>query len=140
MALSETTSRYFEALAEVQGAIFDAARAAGQNQLGVQQRLAEEFQAAQQRNLELSRRVAEQPADLPGNVAAFIEMLGEAQSQALGVTRLLIEGAPEAQAEARNQFERVSKANRELVEAGFAAGRELFAANPWFQAFRPAAN
>ncbi len=58
---------------------------------------------------------------------------------AAGVVRLLVEGAPEARAEARSPFERVSKANRELLEAGFAAARDTFAANPWFQSFRPVA-
>jgi hypothetical protein len=139
MALTESTNRYFEALAEAQNAMFDAARSAGANQLSLQQRLVEEFQTAQQRSFDLSRRVVEQAADVPGNVAAFVEAMGDAQSQALGVARLLVEGTPEAQSEARSQFERISKANRELFEAAFAAGREYFAASPWFQAFRPAA-
>lgn len=138
MPIADSATRYFDALAEAQTALLDAARTAGASQLTLQQRLVAELQTAQRRNLELVRRVAEQPADIAGNISAFIEATGEAQSQALNVARLLIEGTPEARTEARAQFERISKANQEVVSAAIAAVRDLYTANPWFQAYRAA--
>lgn len=139
MSIADSATRYFDALAEAQTALLDAARAAGSNQLSVQQRLMTELQTAQRRNLELARRVAEQPTDIAGNVSAFIEATGEAQNQTLNVARLLIEGAPEARSEARAQFERISKANQEVVRAAITAVRDLYTSNPWVQLYRTAA-
>jgi hypothetical protein len=136
MSITDSATRYFDALAEAQTALLDAARAAGSNQLSIQQRLMTEVQTAQRRNLELARRVAEQPTDIAGNVSAFIEATGEAQNQTLNVARLLIEGAPEARTETRAQFERISKANQEVVRAAITAVRDLYTSNPWVQLYR----
>jgi hypothetical protein len=138
MPIADSAAHYFDALAEAQTAMLDAARTAGASQLTLQQRLMTEVQTAQRRSLELARRVAEQPTDIAGNVSAFIEATGEAQSQTLNVARLLIEGAPEARADIRTQFERISKANQEVITAAVAAVRDLYTANPWLQVYRNA--
>jgi hypothetical protein len=136
MPITDSATRYFDALAEAQTALMDAARSAGANQLTLSQRLIEELQLAQRRSLDLARRIAEQPTDIAGNVSALIEATGEAQTQALNLSRFWIEGTPDARTEARAQFERIAKANQEVVSAALAAARDLYVDNPWLRIYR----
>jgi hypothetical protein len=136
--VTDSTARYFDALAEAQTALIDAARNAGAGQIAFSERLLDEAQTAQKRSLELVRRVAEQPADIAGNLTAVIEATGDAQSQAFGLTRLFMEGVPDARAQARTQLERIAKANQEVMRTAIAAVRDLYAENPWYS-FVPAA-
>lgn len=133
--MTDTTTRYAEAFTASYDVLLDAVRAAGATSLGVTQQLLDEAQQAQRRNLALTRRVIENPADVAGNVNAFIEASAEAQTQALTLTRGWIERAPERTAEARALAERYAKANQELAGAAVAAFRDLYTSNPVTRAF-----
>ena len=135
MPTTEATTRYFDALAAINEVTADAIRTTGATFLRASQRLLEETQQAQRRNLDLTRRLVENPADLAGNVTAVLEANAEAQAQAFGLTREWLDAVPERSAEAQSITERIATANRELVQAGFAASRDLYTATPWLQPF-----
>ena len=129
------TTRYFDALAAANDVTADALRATGATFVQTSQRLLDETQQAQRRTLELTRRLVENPADVAGNVAAVIEANAEAQARAFGLTREWFDAAPERRAEAERITERIATANRELIQASLAAGRDLYTATSWLRPF-----
>jgi hypothetical protein len=135
MSTASAAARYFDALAAAQDAVIDAVRVAGAANARRAQLLLDETQSAQRRALDLGRRLTENPSDFAGNLAAVIEATAEAQSRALSFSRAWFEGAPETQDQARELFERLTRANQELAGAGMAVVREFYTAAPWLQAF-----
>lgn len=136
MPATESATRYVDALSETYDVLLDAARAAGEARQRIAQRLFDEAEKAQQRTINLVRRVAENPADFAGNGTAVIEAAADAQAQALGLTRAWIEVTPQTGEQARARVERFARANQELMRAAVAASRDMYTFSPWLQAFR----
>ena len=136
--LTDTATRYVDAVAAAYSVLLDAVRTAGTTNVRLSRRLLDETERAQRRALGVARRIAENPTDLAGNVNAVIEATAEAQSQVLDLTRSLFENAPEAREQARVQFERLTRANQDVVRTALEATRELSASNPWLQVFQTA--
>ncbi len=130
MTATETTTRYIDALQTASEAALEGLRAAGEERARFAGRLYSEMETAQRRTLDVARRFVEHPADLAGNWVALIDAQAQAQAQALDLTRAWWENVTTGSAQRRARVEKVWNANREAMDAGVAASREAFAANP----------
>jgi phage protein D len=114
MAAAQATVRYVDTLQELAEAVLAELRAEGEEGARLSQRLLDEAQVAQQRALTLLRRLAEQPMDVAGNAAAWMEAAAQAQAQALDFTRAWFEGLLRAGEERRVRLETIAAAIRRL--------------------------
>ncbi len=114
MSTSQAAVRYVDALQELAEAVLAEIRAEGEEGARFSQRLLDEAQVAQQRALTLLRRLAEQPLDVAGNVAAWVEATAQAQAQAIDLTRAWFEGLLRAGEERRARLEKIAAATRRL--------------------------
>ena len=135
MPTTEATTRYFDALATVTDVTAEAIRTTGATFVRASDRLLDETQQAQRRTLDLTRRLVENPADIAGNVTALIEANAEAQAQVFGLTREWLDATSDRRADAERITERIATANRELIQASLAAGRDLYTATSWLRPF-----
>jgi hypothetical protein len=114
MSTSQAAVRYVDALQELAEAVLAEIRAEGEEGARFSQRLLDEAQVAQQRALTLLRRLAEQPLDVAGNVAAWVEATAQAQAQAIDLTRAWFEGLLRGGEERRARLEKIAAATRRL--------------------------
>ncbi len=114
MSTSPAAVRYVDALQELAEAVLAAVRAEGEEGARFSQRVLDETQVAQQRTLTLLRRLAEQPTDVAGNVAAWVEATAQTQAQAVDLTRAWFEGLLRGSEERRARLEQIAAATRRL--------------------------
>jgi phosphate uptake regulator len=114
MSTSQAAVRYVDALQELVEAVLAEIRAEGEEGARFSQRLLDEAQVAQQRALTLLRRLAEQPMDVAGNVAAWVEATAQAQAQAIDLTRAWFEGLLRGGEERRARLAKIAAATRRL--------------------------
>lgn len=114
MSTSNTAVQYVDALQELTEAVLAELRAEGEAGTRFSQRLIDEAQVAQQRALALLRRLAEQPTDVAGNIAAWVEAAAQAQAQTLDFARAWFEGLLRAGEERRARLEAIAAATRRL--------------------------
>jgi hypothetical protein len=124
MAGNEANGKFFEAVNANSDAVIDAIRGANDRGHRITAALIEEAQEGQREAVQLARKWAAAPMDIPGFFSAIVESGTKAQGRALEVGRQFFSEMGEAQRETRDLFTKMFQANREMGEAGaeFARG------------------
>lgn len=125
MPKTETIDRFFDAVTSAYDALLDSTKSANERGYRVSRRLIDEVERGQREAIDLTRRVAIAPRDLPGFYAAAVRSLTDAQGRALDLTRQLLDELTDGQREGRDTLRKVIEANRDAGQAAIEATREV---------------
>jgi len=126
MAANPTAERFFNALSESYAAMLDAIKAGNERGYRVSSTLIEEARKGQREAIELGKKWAQAPTDIPALYGAVIELMTKAQSRALELAREWVDDLAESRQDAREVIRRVVNANRSAAEAAVEVARGVF--------------
>ena len=118
-----TIEQLFTALNESSTAVLEAVRAGNERTYRVSKAFLDEAEKGAQAMLELGKRLADAPTDLPGFSALAFAKAGDAQRSAQALARQTFDEIVAAGREARDTVQKIVGANRELGQAYTAAIR-----------------
>jgi hypothetical protein len=124
MPKAETVDKFFDAVNEAYDALLDAVKAGNERGYRVSRRLIDEVERGQREALDLTRRLALAPRDIPGFSTAAIRTVTDAQGRVLDLTRQLLDEVTDTQREGRDMLRKVIEANRGAGQAAIEATRE----------------
>lgn len=126
MPTSETAQKFFDALSESYAAMLDAIKAANERGHRVSSTLIEEASKGQREAIDLAKKWAQAPTDLPGFYGSVVEATTKAQGRALELAREWFEELGEVGEDTREAIRRIVSANRAAAEAAVEAARSGF--------------
>ncbi|MDP2949658.1 MAG: hypothetical protein Q8P22_08995 [Chloroflexota bacterium] len=126
MTTESTSERFFNALTETYTAMLDAIKTGNERGYRVSSTLIEEARKGQQEAIELGKKWAQAPTDVPALYGAVIELVTKAQSRALELAREWVDDLAESRQDAREVIQRVVNANRGAAEAAVEVARGAF--------------
>jgi hypothetical protein len=126
MAGNEAASGMFEAMNESYDAVIDGVRKANDRTHRFAIAVIEDAQRAQREGVELARQWLEAPLDVQGIASRTVDAASRAQGRTLDATRQFFSEISEAQAEARDVWQRIIAANRTAGEAAADVARGAF--------------
>ncbi len=138
MADSEATQTPVDALSETYDVLIQGLKATSDRTYRLSTALIEDAQQSQRERLQLAKRWAERPLDLPNISASLVDTVAMSQGRALEFASLWIGELAEAQREFGEGLRRVLTANRSAATATAGAARELVGrAREGLQSARP---
>jgi CubicO group peptidase (beta-lactamase class C family) len=126
MPKTESQEKFFNALNDSYEAIIEAIKAGNERGYRFSKTLIEEVEKGQKEVLELAKKWAGAPTDVPGFLGSVVEAMAKAQSRGLVLARDWLLEASEARSEAREAIQRVVSANQAATQAAVEAARGLF--------------
>ncbi|WP_322796911.1 hypothetical protein [Tepidiforma sp.] len=146
MAATESLQKYYDTLIANYDILVEALEKASAHNLNVARQFASDVVAGQRQALELGKKLAAQPADLPAISAALFEATTAAQGRALSFAQAALQEALASGADTRELIQRLLEANREFAANSAELARQWMTLNPFaemlkkgFEAFKPAA-
>ena len=127
---NEYVSKYFDALLESYDILVDAVSRANERGLKVSQTLVSDVVKGQREAIELSRKLASEPADVGQFYTALLESATAAQGRVLTFAQNAYQEALAAGTDARETVEKLVEANRETTKAAVDAARTFATSNP----------
>jgi hypothetical protein len=124
MPKTETVDKFFDAVTDAYDALLDAAKSANDRGYRVSRRLIDEIERGQKEAVDLTRRLAIAPRDVPGFFSSAVRNVTDAQGRALDLTRQLLDEVTDGGRESRDTVRKVIEANRQAGQAAIAATRE----------------
>src|SRR3990172_893396 len=124
MPKAETVDRFFGAVNEAYDALLDAVKSANDRGYRISRHLIDEVERGQRDAIDLTRRLALAPRDVPGFYSSAVRSVTDSQGRVLELTRQLIDEFTDSQRDARDTLRRVIEANRGAGQAAIEATRD----------------
>jgi hypothetical protein len=123
MPRTESQDKFFDALNDSYDAIIAAIKAGNERGFRFSKTLIEEVETGQKEVLELARKWAGAPTDVPGFLGSVVEAMAKAQSRGLVLARDWVAEASASRTEARDAIQRIVSANQAAAQAAVEAAR-----------------